>query len=560
MSIQTDQRSLSAGPNTVDSMNGMTGDPTQSAEVFGSSSAGSFMRQVQAAMNVKQGAPAVSAQGSVARMTKHSAEDVPLSDAEEAELAILPPKELADSLIQAYWQFEWPLYPIIDRRNITAVYESLWTVPRPGFSLTSMSIINLCFALGSQYCALLPPQQLSSLSQDFFSRGEQLFQRSQYTPSLDKVQCLLLFGIYLQSTNHVLRCWMTVGEAIRMAQSLGLYLDQHAPCDTVGYREYTRRTWHGCVWLDRVLSATLGRPGMIPKWLFNSIPFPSMIDDEFFETQPEGSEKRPDGKPCILAFAGKAFELYQILDDILLEIYLTPNKEAGLETKLPNVLEIDRRIHSWRQSLPNYLKFDSAANDDGSIMHRQATVLRIRSLHIRILLFRPVLISYCKRSNPVSTEGLLDSTDSSLTEVMLSQCSRMCFQLAHELIGIFNNKLDPKAPNLSPLPSWWYSVLYVFTAATVILTERFLEGRDNGSKKATTSRTWDAAMHILESYSVIADSAKRCKAALEVLSESLSLGKTDNIWLWESFTEMYRLLGESSGVPSFDSDDFLWLG
>ncbi|KAK1140608.1 hypothetical protein N8T08_010246 [Aspergillus melleus] len=198
----TERDDQTAEPSTIDSMNGMTGDPTQSAEVFGSSSAGAFMRQVQAAMNVKQGAPGVSAQGSVARMTKHSAEDVPLSDAEEAELAILPPKELAGSLIQAYWQFEWPLYPTIDRRNITAV----------------------------------------------------------------------------------------------------------------------------------------------------------------------------------------------------------------------------------------------------------------------------------------------------------------------------------------------------------------------SSKKSTTSRTWDAAMHVLESYSVIADSAKRRKAALEVLSECLSLGKTDNIWLWESFTEMCRLLGESSGVPSFDSDDFLWLG
>ncbi|KAI9043848.1 fungal specific transcription factor domain-containing protein [Aspergillus affinis] len=321
-----------------------------------------------------------------------------------------------------------------------------------------------------------------------------LFQRSQYTPSLDKVQCLLLFGIYLQSTNHILRCWMTVGEAIRMAQSLGLYLDQHVPCNTVGYREYTRRTWHRCVWLDRVLSATLGRPGMIPKWLFNSIPFLSMIDDEFFETQLEGSEKRPDGNPYTLAFAGKAFELYQILDDILLEIYLTSKKEAGFEANLPN-------------------------------------------------------INYCQRSNPVSTERALDSTDTSLSEVMLSQCSRMCFLLAHELIDIFNSKLDPRAPNLSPLPSWWYSVLYVFTAATVILIERFLEGRDNSSKKSTTSRTWDAAMHVLESYSVIADSAKRGKAALKVLSESVSLGKTDNIWLWESFTEISGFSGRVQEFP-----------
>lgn len=42
---------------SVDSMNGMTGDPAQTYEMLGNSSAGSFIRPIEAAMNAKQRVP-----------------------------------------------------------------------------------------------------------------------------------------------------------------------------------------------------------------------------------------------------------------------------------------------------------------------------------------------------------------------------------------------------------------------------------------------------------------------------------------------------------------------
>lgn len=59
-----------------------------------------------------------------------------------------------------------------------------------------------------------------------------------------------------------------------------------------------------------------------------------MIDDEFLHVQTEGSHSRPDGRPCIMAFTVKAVELYQILDDVLVGLYLTSTREEELESKL----------------------------------------------------------------------------------------------------------------------------------------------------------------------------------------------------------------------------------
>ncbi|KAE8380435.1 fungal-specific transcription factor domain-containing protein [Aspergillus bertholletiae] len=531
-------------------MNGVTGDPTQIREVFGSSSAGSFMRQIQAALDARLETVRSPAHRRPPVTGEHSLGEQPsYSSHEEPGLFLLPPRGLADGLIRAYWDNEWVLYPIINKQRIEETYESLWTSKTTGnYPLIHICILNVCFALGCHYCTLLPVKERKSSGDDFFSRAQRLYEKLGDVPSYEKAQCLLLFGIYLQSTSNVFQCWMTVGQAIRMAQCLGIHLSQPTPLPgSPSHEEYKRRTWHGCVWLDRVLSATLGRPGMIPKWLFNSVPLPSMIDDEFFETQTEGSILRPDGRPCIMAFTVKAMEFYQILDDILVTLYLKPDKDERFESKLTHILEIDARIQDWNKSLPDHLRAQSVTPRNG-ILGKQATVLRLRL---------------------AATGNTIDSNDSSLSEVMLSECSRMCFRLAHELIDTFNRNLDPD--NLSgPLPNWWYSVLYVYTATTMILVERFLETKEGPSGESTAYNTWNAALHVLKSYSALAESARRCLAALQVFSEKLCLDANSTVAAnlseepqdWNSFWGVSDLLSDDLGMsdPSlfpFNFDDFI---
>ena len=229
-----------------------------------------------------------------------------------------------------------------------------------------------------------------------------------------------------------------------------------------------------------VLSSTLGRPGMIPKWLFSSVPLPSMLDDVFFEAQTDDSPIRPDGRPCRMAFFVKAVELYQILDEILVGLYLKTARNEDMESKLVHILEIDSKLQAWNKSLPEHLRPRHAAGND-EISKRQAIVLRVRSvlvpqifvsfpffrlpsqhsnrfLHARILLFRPTVICYCMRGATGSTEHPSEPDDASLSEVMLAECSRICLRLAHELVETFEQYPNTQTM-LGPLPNWWYSVL-----------------------------------------------------------------------------------------------------
>lgn len=239
----------------ADSMTGVVGEPSESREFFGSSSAGSFMRQMQHAIDSKMG---VSSKGADFDMTGRSRSGRPVAKAtlprKSAIEYVLPPRKTADELADAYWELVYPLYPFLDRLSFETAYESIWT----GANTTTdecilLSTMNVIFALGAQVSGIVQPEERRDKAQIYFNRAENLRCNSPWDDgSVESVSCLLLMGIYLQSANIPQRCWMVVGHAIRIAQSLGLHLpERNAPIRSRREEEVARRIWHGCILMDR---------------------------------------------------------------------------------------------------------------------------------------------------------------------------------------------------------------------------------------------------------------------------------------------------------------------
>lgn len=243
-------------PKDAYAMTGVVGDPSKSVEFYGSSSAGSFMRQINSAIDTRLGRsqtnhPEVGGVDSAYSLRQITGTP---SDSNDPFAYTLPPRRLADNLLDAYWDLLWAVFPIHDRAVFEEAYKSVWLGSSSTISESVLyCMINLTFALGSQFSELVQPEQRKETGLVFFRRAKKLFNPlMDETPSLEGVQCLLLMGIYLQSTKDSYQCWMVVGSAIRMGQSLGL----HLPCSLRGPRgprdsEMGRRAWYGCVYLDR---------------------------------------------------------------------------------------------------------------------------------------------------------------------------------------------------------------------------------------------------------------------------------------------------------------------
>jgi hypothetical protein len=256
------------------------GDENQS--FFGSSSMLSFMKHIKQTVEKKR-ASSTSPRDLDCRTPRGAGGMEPLgwqkksrdddSFLDDLEDFILPGRSVADHLLDCYFTWVDPLYPYLHRPSFTATYEQLWAAygdPNSGSEWemglpdrkvpdrTFRCILNLVFAFGCQFSPAIPPSRRDSSSDVFFKRSRMLLHIDILGPgSIHLVQALILMGHYLQSTKFPNRCWNVAGMAIRVAQGLGMHLDStSANRKSVVEREMWRRTWHGCILLDRLVKFT----------------------------------------------------------------------------------------------------------------------------------------------------------------------------------------------------------------------------------------------------------------------------------------------------------------
>jgi len=315
--------------------------------------------------------------------------------------AILPRRRSADSFVACYWEFIHPLFPVLHRPSFMKHYERLWSSdqytsdedPEPLYGLEEViftSTLNLVFALGCTFSSLVEPAHKNSVADDFYQRSRNLllFEILDST-SLALVQMLLLTGVYLQSTQCANRCWNFVGLAIRVAQSLGLHLNDNGKKPPPQLeREMRRRVWFTCVNLDRLLAMTFGRPTMLShSW---TVPIPKLIDDEYLSNTIENEQ--PAGIPSNLGLFVSSCRLFELLEEILRSFYsgdptpdLSKHETASSMAKslIEPVLQYNRRLDDFLANVPPYLRISENADIlafNNNSLELQKQVLYCRSV------------------------------------------------------------------------------------------------------------------------------------------------------------------------------------
>lgn len=84
-------------------------------------------------------------------------------------------------------------------------------------------------------------------------------------------------------------------------------------------------------------------------------------------------------------------------------------------------------------------------------------LIHSRFLHVRMLLFRPILSKYCTARDMGDTDPLISIHDSFPQRVAL-QCSIICVKVAQEVVELIYTNI-PADGTSGPLPAWWYNIL-----------------------------------------------------------------------------------------------------
>ena len=442
---------------------------------------------------------------------------------------LLPSRQRADHLMQTYWRLVHSLYPFLHKVDVLSTYQKLWTGEDIGCDApTFVCLLNIIFSIACILDPTIRPEERESSADVFYQRARELlgfdFMKQ---PSTLTVQCLLVLGQYLQSTNDPQQCWIFIGLAIRIAQSIGLDLPStSAQAPNLQQRELLRRVWHGCVLMDRALAMTLGRPAVITPEAAASVPWPLAHSNN--------RECTCLKEMCILDHAEsemhffiESLKLYELMNEILRTLYDTTSRDeldddpyevyfGGLRAKAAgDLLEMDRKLCIWSRNLPIHLRCNPGA--ERAIIHeRQANVLWLRYRHVQILLFRPILSRFCSHREDIDKSLDLENT---VAGKMAFQLSVTCVKIALEAIEFFTSRMEGKLQKELDdiLPAWWYSIFYIYTAAAVIVAARLHESIAAEITEEATMHAWRGLMKALGHFQNFSKHAKRCLSALVVL-------------------------------------------
>ena len=197
----------------------------------------------------------------------------------------LPSEERTCQLISQYFRDTGLLFPYIHEESFWESHEAMRSSNFTRMRRSWLGLLNMVMAMATSTAinvevsaekraqesnvyyqramAICEKQVMRGTSLEigqychYFVRGEVLLTKL--------VQFLLLMGQYLQGTQRSVETWTIHGLAVKAALQLGLHSSKASKHLSPLIQEYRKRTWYGCVILDRTLSMTFGRPAAIPE-------------------------------------------------------------------------------------------------------------------------------------------------------------------------------------------------------------------------------------------------------------------------------------------------------
>ncbi|KAK3306082.1 fungal-specific transcription factor domain-containing protein [Chaetomium strumarium] len=518
-------------------------------EFYGSSSAASFMKEAYTSVKPHR------------HTTTHlnNAPSFPASFAAsdlfgsnpfaQVDKFALPPRALADQLLNRFWERVYWLHPFFHKPTFLRAYENLWRpvldqAPEPsipGLGLGSSPgadagtivfhcALNTIFALGVQFSDLSPKHRAEA-TETFFHRAK-AFVGLDFTDmqNVGVVQAFLLMAILLHSTPFPSRCWNAVGLACRLAQGLGLHTESGRTSRPPLETEIRRRTWHGCVILDMIVSMMYGRPTMTAH--LPDLPLPATLeyetDQETF--QPQASDGNEPSKMC---FYTEYIRLVRILGEILSNVYQPSaggaingppsswdeHKSHGMDA----ILELDEKLLRYETALPPTVSWRSPCDMNGVSEERrlviitQRTVLRGSFLYLRLMLHRPILTQLCARADsapgtaPASpTESSALSAGQELFTSFAAGCAKVCLGAAADLIELVHSTYLTNTTG-----GWWWDGLYAFTAGLAIIVTYLCPTLLASLDRQRLERCWMMCQGILSHFASFSISAQRSLRLLQ---------------------------------------------
>ncbi|KAK3827711.1 MAG: fungal-specific transcription factor domain-containing protein [Benniella sp.] len=305
----------------------------------------------------------------------------------------MPPKDLADHLIECYFTYVHPNMPVLHQPTFMRQYRDPDPVRKPAAVL-----LNAMFAIASRFTTHpeIVGTDPEAFGDEYFDRAKRLIDYEYEIPRQSSIQALLLMVTFrFTSEKSGGRVWVMLGMAIRMAQDLGMHRNSarwHLPPLEA---EVRKRLWWAIYIVDRWGSACMGRPMGIDDSDCD-VDYPSVVEQDWVDPDgngdksPENIDKLKQQSTFALEYFVEKIKLAQILGQILRRVYSPQTRNHGPTQVISTVQELDTMLTKWHLALPPSLKYDHKG--DPKNLDRMVTTIHCSYYSTLILLHRPYMI------------------------------------------------------------------------------------------------------------------------------------------------------------------------
>ena len=262
----------------------------------------------------------------------------------------LPPKELCDELVQAYFEWIAPVVPIINRTSFMQRYHDPGNPP-------SLLLMHAILLAGSRVCTtpLLLDSNGSTIPAAtlFYQRAKALYDADYEEDRVTLVQALILMGWYWEDPGRVPKnVFYWNGLAATVAQGCGMHRSTKQSRLSVADQRLWTRIWWTLYSRDRSVAVALGRPAHIN---LEGSDIEMVCEDDFIEVE----DVQPNA--AHVQFFLQYVKLCEIMDLVLFQNYsISPKAQQRNAMALT---QCDLALAEWLQYCPAELRWDQSRYD-----------------------------------------------------------------------------------------------------------------------------------------------------------------------------------------------------
>lgn len=224
--------------------------------------------------------------------------------------------------------------------------------------------------------------------EEYFQKAQHILQNETGMITIDSIQARLASVLYLLHTSRLNQAWYLLGSTQQLIIAFGLHRSRYGSKQTFDCitQEVRRRCYWVAFTIDTYLSVMLGRPPLMNEQGVDQ-QHPTLANDE--NITGESTSNGPPTRDCVEAAPVSHAKLAQIMREAFTLHYAKHDEPA--QHYLEDVIELNRKIEVWRDSLPVFLSGKIHPFSLIPIFRRQLRVLQMAGAHAIILVNRPLL-------------------------------------------------------------------------------------------------------------------------------------------------------------------------